>query len=86
MIKYRPEGVCAREISFDIEGDIIKSLNFKGGCPGNLIGIKSLVEGDSIENVIEKLEGIRCGAKSTSCPDQFAKALKLYLNSNKHSA
>ena len=76
MEKYIPEGICPYEISFKIEGDRVKNVNFCGGCDGNAKGISSLVEGMSIEEVIEKLSGITCGRKDSSCPDQLAKALK----------
>lgn len=76
MYTYRPEGVCSQQIQFDIDGDVIKNVTFLGGCPGNLQGISRLVEGMKVEDAIKKLEGIRCGGKPTSCPDQLAKALK----------
>lgn len=73
---YKTKGVCAREIAFEIENDTIKSVNFLGGCSGNTQGISRLVEGMTVEDAIKRMEGIRCGARSTSCPDQLAKALK----------
>ena len=73
---YKTQGVCAGTITFEIENDIVQSVQFMGGCNGNLKGISSLVVGMNVDDVIERLEGIRCGFKSTSCPDQFAKALK----------
>ena len=73
---YIPKGVCSRQISFDIEDNIIKNVQFIGGCNGNLKGIASLVEGMKVEDVIKKLEGISCGMKPTSCPDQLAQAIK----------
>ena len=63
-------------ISFDLEDGKVKHVSFLGGCNGNLKGIAALVEGMDIDAVIERVEGIRCGMKSTSCPDQLAKALK----------
>ncbi len=78
---YRTQGTCARSISFDLEDGIVKNINFEGGCNGNLKGISALAEGKKAEDVIESLSGIRCGFKGTSCPDQFAKALKDALNS-----
>ena len=75
--KYRPSGVCSKEISFSLEDGIIKNVSFLGGCNGNLKGISALVEGMDADEAIEKLQGIRCGMKKTSCPDQFAKALAL---------
>ena len=74
--KYRTSGTCARSIEFEIDGGKVKNVRFEGGCNGNLKGIGSIVEGMNAEDVIAKLEGIRCGFKSTSCPDQLAKALK----------
>ncbi len=73
---YKTSGVCSRNIIIDIEDDIVKKVKFQGGCAGNTQGIAALVEGMKIEDVIKRLEGIRCGFKSTSCPDQLAKALK----------
>ena len=78
MFKYTTSGVCSREVQFDIEDGKVKEINFVGGCPGNLIGISSLVKGMSVDDVIKKTEGIKCGRKNTSCPDQLAQALKLY--------
>lgn len=78
MTTVATQGVCARAIEFDVQDGIVKSVNFIGGCPGNLIGISELVKDKPIDYVIEKLEGIRCGGKFTSCPDQFAKALKAF--------
>lgn len=73
---YKTKGTCSREISFEIEDGKVKNVSFFGGCNGNLKGIGSLVEGMTVKEVIEKLEGIRCGFKPTSCPDQLAQALK----------
>ncbi|MCQ2475192.1 MAG: TIGR03905 family TSCPD domain-containing protein [Clostridia bacterium] len=73
---YRTKGTCSRSIRFDIEDGKVKNVRFEGGCNGNLQGIGKLVEGMSVDEVIEKLGGIRCGFKSTSCPDQLANALK----------
>ena len=75
-IEFQPQGVCARQIIIDIENDIVNDVKFIGGCSGNTQGVARLVEGMSKEEAIARLEGIRCGAKSTSCPDQLAKALK----------
>ena len=77
---YRTQGTCARSISFDLEDGIVKNIRFEGGCNGNLKGISALAEGKKAEDIIESLSGIRCGFKSTSCPDQFAKALTDALN------
>ena len=73
---YKTKGVCSSTITLEIEGEVVKSVQFVGGCNGNLKGISSLVVGMKVDDVIERLEGIRCGFKSTSCPDQLAKALK----------
>ncbi len=73
---YFPKGVCSAKMSFVIEDDIIKSFKVLGGCNGNLQGIGKLIEGMKIDEVIAKLENIKCGMKQTSCPDQIAKALK----------
>ena len=75
---YKTKGVCATSIEFDVEDDIITSLHFTGGCSGNLQGISQLVVGMKVNDVIAKLEGLHCGFKNTSCPDQLATALKQY--------
>ena len=80
MQTFKTTGVCAKEIQFDIEDNKIKSVNFIGGCPGNLIGITHLVNEMEIETAIAKLKGISCKTKETSCPDQLAQALESYLN------
>ncbi len=77
---YRTQGTCSRNISFDLEDGVVTNIRFEGGCNGNLKGISALAEGKKAEEVIETLSGIRCGFKSTSCPDQLAKALKEALN------
>jgi uncharacterized protein (TIGR03905 family) len=73
---YKTSGTCSREISFEIENGKVKNVQFFGGCNGNLKGIGALVEGMNIDDVIARVEGITCGLKSTSCPDQLARALK----------
>jgi uncharacterized protein (TIGR03905 family) len=73
---YNTQGTCARNITFDLEDGIVTNVNFMGGCNGNLKGIAALTEGKKAEDVIKILSGIRCGFKSTSCPDQLAKALE----------
>lgn len=73
---YRTKGTCSRSIKFDVEDGKVSNVWFEGGCNGNLKGISKLVEGMSIDEVIDKLSGIKCGFKSTSCPDQLACALK----------
>ena len=74
--RYKPQGVCSREMIFDIEGDIIKSVQIIGGCAGNTVGVSKLIQGMKIDEIIAKLKGIPCGPRSTSCPDQIAKALE----------
>lgn len=76
---YRTMGTCSSRIDFELEDDILKNVQFTGGCNGNLKGISSLVEGMKAEDVIKKLEGTKCGFKQTSCPDQLANALKAAL-------
>lgn len=73
---YQTTGTCSREIQFDVENGKVYNVSFVGGCNGNLQGISKLVEGQSVEEVIKRLENIRCGFKNTSCPDQLANALK----------
>ena len=73
---YVPRGVCSRLIELEIEDGIIKDCRFVGGCNGNLKGIGALVKGMEIEDAIDKLEGIDCGGRGTSCPDQLARALR----------
>ena len=74
-MKFKPSGVCAKEMSFDIIDNKIKNLNFVNGCPGNLIGLSKLIDGMDIDEVIEKLRGVDCRGKGTSCPDQLSKVL-----------
>lgn len=76
VYQYKTSGTCSRSIDFEIDGGIVKNVRFHGGCDGNLKGIGAIVEGMKAEDVIKRLEGIRCGFKSTSCPDQLAKALR----------
>ena len=78
-ITYRTQGVCSRAIEIDIENDIISAVRFNGGCAGNTQGVAALIRGMSVTEAIERLSGIRCGFKSTSCPDQLSKALVEYL-------
>lgn len=80
--EYNPVGVCSRKMKFEIENDIIKNIEVIGGCHGNLQGIRSLCIGESIDTVISKLKGIKCGFKTTSCPDQLAVALEQYKKEN----
>lgn len=78
-IVYNTFGTCSKQIIIQIENDIIQNIEFIGGCHGNLQGIAQLVKGMKITEVIEKLKGIRCGAKNTSCPDQLAIGLAKYI-------
>ncbi len=75
---YTTSGVCSRSIDIEIENDIVKSVSYFGGCNGNLKGIGELTKGMSVDEVIEKLQNIKCGFKNTSCPAQLAEALKQY--------
>ncbi len=75
-ISYKTKGVCSRQIKIEVEDGIVKKVQFDGGCNGNTKGISSLVEGMPVDEVIKRLENIKCGFKSTSCPDQLAQALK----------
>ena len=76
QFEYRTKGTGSQRIIFEIEDNILKNVQFLGGCNGNLKGISSLVEGMNVDEVIDKVEGIQCGFKSPSGPDQLAKALK----------
>ena len=82
MNTFTTKGTCARAINFEIEGDTVKHVEFVGGCSGNTQGVARLVEGMNIHDAISKIEGIKCGPKSTSCPDQLATAFKEYLANN----
>ena len=75
-IEYKPRGVCSQLMQVTVEDGIVRDVQVLGGCNGNLKGIMSLVKGMKAEDVVEKLEGIRCGMKPTSCPDQLAKAIR----------
>ena len=78
------KGTCSRSIEIEIVDGIIKHVYFSGGCNGNLKGISNLVVGMKVSDAIERLEGIECGDKGTSCPDQFAKALKKIGSAEAH--
>ena len=75
-IQYTPRGVCSKQMEIDVEDGVIQAVRVMGGCNGNLKGIASLLKGMEVEDAIARMEGIRCGMKSTSCPDQLAQALK----------
>lgn len=78
--EYKTKGVCSSSIEIELDGDVIKEVKFFGGCNGNLKGIASIVRGMKAQDVIARLNGIRCGMKKTSCPDQLARALTEVLN------
>ena len=82
MYTYKTRGTCSREIYFDVVDGKLSNVSFLGGCNGNLQGIGRLVEGMDVDEAIAKLKGIRCGFKSTSCPDQLATALIEYKENN----
>lgn len=81
-MRYKTKGTCSSAIDIEVEGNIIKSVAFTGGCNGNLQGIAALVKDMTMEEAIKRLKGIRCGFKSTSCPDQLAQALESMLINN----
>lgn len=76
VYKYRPVGVCSMEITIEVEGDTIKSVQFLGGCSGNTQGVGALIAGMKIDEAISRLKGIDCAGRGTSCPDQLSKALE----------
>lgn len=76
MYTYKTHGTCSRAIHIELDGDVITHVDFVGGCDGNLQAIPKLVQGKTVDEVIEMLEGIRCGYKPTSCPDQLARGLR----------
>ena len=78
--EYMTRGTCSRQILFDIEDGKVRNVKFISGCDGNTQGVAKLVEGMDVDEVISRLKGIRCGMKSTSCPDQLAKALEQAKN------
>ena len=75
-MEYTPKGVCSQKTTFEIEANKVKSVRLYGGCSGNTQGVARLVEGMDVDDAISRMEGIKCGFKSTSCPDQLAQALK----------
>lgn len=75
---YQPKGVCSHKMTFHMEGERIIDVEIEGGCAGNLLGISRLIKNKKISEVMEAFEGVRCGMKPTSCPDQIAKALQEY--------
>lgn len=81
-MKYNTKGVCSRSITFDVKDNKVTDVQFEGGCSGNTQGVARLVEGMDIDEAIKRIKGIRCGFKSTSCPDQLALALLAYKDGN----
>ena len=79
IFTYKTSGTCSRSITLEVVDDVIRQISFEGGCNGNLKGIAALCIGQNVNDVIEKLSGIRCGFKNTSCPDQLACALNEYI-------
>ena len=75
---FKPQGICAGQINFDVKDGKVTGVKFFGGCPGNHLGIENLVEGMDIDEVIKRLRGLRCGMRESSCPDQLAVALEKY--------
>lgn len=82
IYSYKTSGVCSSTINIDIEDNIVKNVEFIGGCSGNLLGIGSLVKGMTVDEIINKLNGIDCRNKGTSCPDQLSKALTAWKENN----
>ena len=80
---YKTEGVCSRMIDLDIDGNTVVKVTFTGGCSGNTQGVAALVAGMDIDEAISRIEGIHCGPRPTSCPDQLAQALKAYKAENR---
>lgn len=78
-IQYRPKGVCSQNITIEVEAGVIQSVQYVGGCNGNLKGLSALLNGMAVNEAIARLEGITCGPRPTSCPDQTAIALKQAL-------
>ena len=74
--RYKPQGVCSREMIIELEGNIIKKVTIIGGCAGNTVGVSRLIEGMDVDEAIRRIKGIPCGMRSTSCPDQLAIALE----------
>ncbi len=79
MYDFKVKGVCSRSVSFDIEENKVKNVSFIGGCSGNTQGVARLIEGMDVKEAIDRIKGIKCGFKDTSCPDQLAQALEKAL-------
>ncbi len=82
MFSYKTSGVCSSTINIEIKNNIVENVEFVGGCPGNLLGIAHLVKGVPVDDVIDRLKGIDCRNKGTSCPDQLSKALLAWKKEN----
>lgn len=80
--QYKTQGTCSQAITFDLDGDVVSNVEFTGGCPGNLKAISILVDGMTVDEIEEKLDGVKCGYKPTSCSDQFARAVKAAYESS----
>lgn len=76
---HKNHGVCSSDVQFEVQDGCLKNVHFTGGCNGNTTGVGRLVEGMKVQEVIDRLDGIKCGFRPTSCPDQLARALKSYL-------
>lgn len=72
---YKPQGVCSSQVEFELEGNVVRNISFRGGCNGNLKAIAALAEGMTVDQIAERVQGITCGFKKTSCSDQLAHAL-----------
>ena len=83
MYTFYPQGVCSQKMEIELDGDVIKEVIVTGGCHGNLQGISRLIQGMKVEDAIARMEGIKCGFKPTSCPDQMSKALREALEASK---
>ena len=81
MYSYKTKGTCSKEIQFDVENGVVTECKFIGGCPGNTVGVATLVKGMTVDEVISRLKGVDCAGKGTSCPDQLARALEQYKES-----
>ena len=81
-LTYIPQGVCSKRFDFELEGDVITNVTITGGCPGNLLGISRIIKGKTVKEVVDAFQGVHCGAKPTSCPDQIAAALTKHFQSN----
>lgn len=82
MERFKTSGVCSSEILFEVEDNSVKEVSFVRGCPGNTLGVASLIKGMPVPEAIAKLKGIKCGQKATSCPDQLAIALENYMRTH----